>query len=150
MNKFKFYEINNDYIDYLKMFDNKIPKIQYKSNNKFLCGIIFKNGILNYFVPVSSFKIKQRTTFLIKDNDKTISSLRFSFMLPIPDNILDSIVKIKNFSQENRQYANLLLKELNYINSNQERIINLAKKIYRLRNNNETLYVKNCCNFKLL
>ena len=42
MEKLRFYEIKETYINYLKVYDEKIPNIKYNTNDKFLCGILFK------------------------------------------------------------------------------------------------------------
>ena len=56
--KLDFYEVNVDYVKYLKQFDSRIPNVEYQNRNKFLCGTLFKINGLNYFAPVSSFNIK--------------------------------------------------------------------------------------------
>lgn len=40
MGKLMFYEVSKQYIDYLKLFEPKIPNINYGTNNKFVCGIV--------------------------------------------------------------------------------------------------------------
>ena len=51
--KLDFYEVNVDYVKYLKQFDSRIPNVEYQNRNKFLCGTLFKINGLNYFAPVS-------------------------------------------------------------------------------------------------
>ena len=87
----KFYEVDMEYIKYLKENgDDKIPNIEYSKHKKFFCGIVLTINNFNYFAPVSSYTRKVRTSFLIKDKNKenkqlkAISSLRFSFMFPCP------------------------------------------------------------------
>lgn len=89
--RLKFYEVDSEYINYLKMnVDNKIPNIEYDKHKKFFCGIVLTINNFNYFAPVSSYNKKAHTVFLIMDKDrktkelKPISSLRFSFMFPCP------------------------------------------------------------------
>ena len=83
-----FYEVNKNYINYLSQFNDKVPKINYSltgGHDKFLCGVIFTINNYNYFAPVSSYNIKQRSNFIIKnEKGEPISSLRFSFMIPVP------------------------------------------------------------------
>lgn len=78
--------ISNDYLDFLRNhYDSKVPKNSYKNTNKFFFGVTTMiNGHL-YYVPVSSFCKQQKTNMLIKNRkNQAISSLCFSFMIPIP------------------------------------------------------------------
>ena len=145
--KLKFYEVDSEYIKYLKEnADNKIPNIDYKKHKKFFCGIVLTINNFNYFAPVSSYNKKLHTTFIIKDKQKVISSLRFSFMFPCPIEYLNQ----KDFSKEDEKYQILLRKELKYCNKNREKIIKKAKEIYKLGLNEYTRKKFNICNFKLL
>ena len=112
--KLKFYEIDNDYIQYLKQYDNKIPDITYSSNNKFVLGIVLRMDHYHYFAPISSFAIQQQTNLVIKNNSRAISSIRFSFMFPIPIEVLN----LKDFSSGTQSYRDLLNVELQFCNQN--------------------------------
>ena len=149
----KFYEVDSEYIKYLKENgDDKIPNIEYKKHKKFFCGIVLTINNFNYFAPVSSYNKKVHTSFLIMDKDKEtkklkpISSLRFSFMFPCPIEYLSQ----KDFSKEDEKYRNLLRKELRYCNKNIEKIKKLANEVYKLGLKEETRKKFNICNFKKL
>lgn len=147
MSKLNFYEINKEYIQYLKEFESKIPNIDYEKHDKFVCGVVFKINDINYFAPVSSFNKAQRTNFLIyNENDRPISSIRLSYMFPVPSDML----KIKDFSKEEYKYKMLLRLELNYCNKNIESLLNKAKHVYSIGTNKTHPLNKNCCDFKLL
>lgn len=64
--KLDFYEVNIDYVKYLKQFDSRIPDVVYQNRNKFVCGTLFKINGLNFFAPVSSFN----TMKMKKENPK--------------------------------------------------------------------------------
>lgn len=149
----KFYEVDSEYIKYLKENgDEKIPNIEYKKHKKFFCGIVLTINNFNYFAPVSSYNKKVHTSFLIMDKDKetkklkAISSLRFSFMFPCPIEYLSQ----KDFSKEDEKYRNLLRKELRYCNKNREKIKKLANEVYKLGLKEETRKKFNICDFKKL
>lgn len=148
----KFYEVNGDYIKYLRENgDNKIPLVDYKNHKKFFCGIVYTINNFNYFVPVSSYNKKVHTNFIIKDKTKdnkikAISSLRFSFMFPCPNELLS----IKDFSKEDEKYQNLLRKELKYCNKNENKIKKQATEVYKLGINEKTRKKFNICDFKKL
>ncbi len=149
----KFYEVDSEYIQYLKeKGDEKIPNVEYAKHRKFFCGIVLTINNFNYFAPVSSYHQKTHTAFLIMDKDretqrlKPISSLRFSFMFPCPIEHLSE----KDFSKEDKKYQVLLRKELKYCNRNQEKIKKLAEQVYRLGLREETRKRFNICNFRKL
>lgn len=151
--KLKFYEVDSEYIKYLKEnADDKIPNLEYENHKKFFCGIVLTINNFNYFAPVSSYNKKAHTVFLIMDKDrktnelKPISSLRFSFMFPCPIEYLNQ----KDFSKEDGKYRNLLIKELNYCNENREEIKKLANMVYKLGLNEKTRERFNICDFKKL
>ena len=151
--KLKFYEVDSEYIKYLKENgDDKIPNVEYKKHKKFFCGVVLTINNFNYFAPVSSYNKKVHTSFLIMDKDretnmlKPISSLRFSFMFPCPIEFLSQ----KDFSKEDEKYRNLLRKELHYCNINREKIKKQANQVYKLGINEMTRKKFNICDFKKL
>ena len=83
--KLDFYEVNIDYVKYLKQFDSRIPDVVYQNRNKFVCGTLFKINGLNFFAPVSSFNIKQNSNYVIEVGNVPVGSVRYSFMFPVPD-----------------------------------------------------------------
>ena len=148
MGRLMFYDVSKQYIDYLKLFEPKIPNIKYSTNNKFVCGIVLSVNDFNYFAPISSFEKQQKTNILIKNSKgETMSSIRFSFMFPIPK----IEIKIKDFLKEEYKYRRLLLEEWQYCNSIKDKIISKANYIYKRYNSGyDKMLLKNCCNFKLL
>ena len=147
-----FFEVSADYISYLLRFDSKVPRVDYSAtskHDKFLCGIVLSVNGHDYFAPISSFTTQQRTNMVIKNEDgKAISSIRFSFMIPVPSNV----VAVKNFDDESSQdYRRLLDFELRFCRKNSKTIYRLAKFVYNtVVNNNDPIMVKNCCDFKKL
>lgn len=149
----KFYEVDGEYIKYLRVNgDQKIPNIEYEKHKKFFCGIVLTINNFNYFAPVSSYNKKVHTSFLIMDKDretkklKAISSLRFSFMFPCPIEYLSQ----KDFSKEDEKYKILLRKELHYCNTNREKIKKMANEVYKLGLNEKNRQKFNICDFKKL
>ena len=144
-----FYDVDSEYVDFLKTIDSKVPNIKYDGNNKFVCGIVFKINNIEYYAPVSHMKIQQRTNMLIYKDEEPISSIRFSFMFPA----FSDVLKMKDFSEiakENPQYANLLYTEYKYCITHEREIIKNAQKVYKIGcNKNHTLNYT-CCDFKKL
>lgn len=146
-NALKFYEVDNNYIQYLKQFEPKIPNFSYSQNNKFVCGIVLNINNCNYYVPISSNKKIMKSSLPIYDKSKIISTLKFSFMFPIPNNCCN----VKDFNTVNMPYRKLLQKELKYCNSIREDIRKKAKNIYdSVITKKNPIMVTNCCDFELL
>ena len=157
MDKLKFYNVPNDYIEYLQEAElsvrefSRVPNLDYGTNrhSKFVCGVVLKVNDTNYFVPVTSYKNQKPDNFLIKDKKNNIvSSLRFNYMFPVPM----EIVEIKDLKNEtNLKYRNLLEIELRYCQKNQSEILKLAKRTHhRVMIGKNPGLIHNSCDFKLL
>ena len=146
----RFYDVDSDYIEYLKKFDHQIPSVKYSSNNKFVCGVVLHIEGHNYFAPISSNKQRQRTSMLIYDKrGRCLSSIRFSFMFPAKF----SELQMKDFSQirlQDANYANLLLSEYKFCREHETEILEKAKSVYRIGCNPKHKLNAMCCNFKKL
>lgn len=144
-----FYDVDEDYIKFLKQYDNKIPDIKYATNSKFVCGIVLNIGGAQYYAPISHLTTKQQTNMQIIDKGKPISTIRFSFMFPAPA----SVLKRKNFSKiavTDPKYANLLRTEYLFCSKNKQAIYNKAQKVYAIGCNKQHKLNYACCDFKLL
>jgi len=142
-----FYDVDKEYIGYLKQFEQKIPNISYDKHDKFVCGIVLTVNGFNYFAPVSSFNKSQKTNFLINDKiGNAVASIRFSFMFPVPNELL----KIKEFHKEEEKYRNLLQYEYKYCNKHIDEIYKKAQYVYKRVKIKDSFYSKICCNFELL
>lgn len=145
----KFYDIDKDYVRFLKTFDKQVPNIEYTSNNKFVCGIVLDVHNAKYYAPISHNTNKQQTNMQIFDNGKPISTIKFSFMVPAYDDVL----KIKNFkdiAKTNPNYAALLQAEYSYCRSHIKDIQNKALTVYKIGCNKNHKLNYTCCDFKLL
>lgn len=111
--KIAFYNVNLDYIDYLKKFESahrgftRVPNVQYRSgNNKFFYGTVLNIQRIDYFVPISSKQHNREDDIQIKPkNDKyckEYATLRFAYMLPIPHQYITmlNISEISNNTQK--------------------------------------------------
>jgi protein AbiQ len=147
-----FYEVKADYIAHLFDIDSKVPRVDYSAtskHDKFLCGIVLSVKSHDYFAPISSFTTPQRTNLIIKNEDgKAVSSIRFSFMIPVPP----GVVTVKQFNDEpSVDYRRLLELELRFCRRNSKTIHRQAKFVYNtVIENKDPIMVKNCCNFLAL
>lgn len=134
--KLEFYYIKQDYIKYIRQFDEKIPI----KNRPYLCvGLKNKNYI--YLAPLYSPREKHKnyymngTFFRIYDYyNNYIGLIRFSNMIPVPR----SFIKKINFD-----YSNKLYQEYFYISKHQNQILRKANYTY----NNYDKFKNICVDF---
>lgn len=147
-----FYEVSANYITYLLQFDSKVPYIDYSktsSHDKFMCGIVLSVNGHDYFAPISSFAVPQHTNMIIKnEKGKPISSIRFSFMIPVPLGVV-TVKRIKD--EPSLEYRRLLDLELRFCQKNAKAIYRMAKHIHNtVVNGKDLIMIKNCCDFSKL
>ena len=106
---------------------------------------------MNYYVSVSSFDKKQEANILIRvpgDEKEVKGSLRFNYMVPVPDECIEKLV-IKDVEDE--KYRLLLNKEYQFCMNNAERIQKKANKIYEMvTTNRKQILTDNSCAFHIL
>ena len=155
--KMDFYRINEHYIDFLQGYERrcrgftKVPNVKYQHRNKFSFGAVLSVNGLKYYVSVSSFTKKQEANILIKvsgDKEEIKGSLRFNYMIPVPDNCLKRL-NIKEIEDE--KYRTLLNKEYQFCIHNEDKIQKKANQIYlKVIQNRSQFLTDNSCDFKLL
>lgn len=144
-----FYDVDSDYINFLKKFDSRVPNVIYEGNNKFVCGIVLSINGFNYYAPISHMTQKQRTNMQIKDGNRILSTIRFSFMFPAPDFVLHR-KNFANIAATDTKYADLLATEYAFCLSHQDDITKKALAVYKIGCNKEHVLNYTCCDFKLL
>ena len=152
-----FYRINEEYNRFLQRYEKekrgvtKEPNIRYTDRNKFAFGAVMQVNGMNYYVSVSSFDKKQEANILIRvpgDEKEVKGSLRFNYMVPVPDECIEKLV-IKDVEDE--KYRLLLNKEYQFCMNNAERIQKKANKIYEMvTTNRKQILTDNSCAFHIL
>ena len=152
-----FYRINEEYNKFLQKYEKekrgvtKVPNIRYTDRNKFAFGAVMQVNGMNYYVSVSSFDKKQEANILIRvpgDEKEVKGSLRFNYMVPVPDECIEKLV-IKDVEDE--KYRLLLNKEYQFCMNNAERIQKKANKIYEMvTTNRKQILTDNSCAFHIL
>ncbi|MDD3204933.1 MAG: type III toxin-antitoxin system ToxN/AbiQ family toxin [Lachnospiraceae bacterium] len=152
-----FYRINEEYNRFLQRYEKekrgitKVPNIRYMDRNKFAFGAVMKVNDINYYVSVSSFDKKQEANILIRvqgDKKEIKGSLRFNYMVPVPDECIEKLI-IKKIPDE--KYRLLLNKEYQFCIDNAERIQKKANKIYEMvTTNRKQVLTDNSCSFHIL
>lgn len=156
-NKMDFYRLDEQYTEFLQEYEKaqrgftRVPNVRYSDRNKFAFGSVLEINGMKYYVSVSSFSVSQEANILIRvpgDRQEVKGSLRFNFMIPVPDACLTRIV-IKDVADE--KYRLLLNKEYRFCMDNADRIQKKAEKIYDMVvNNRKQILTDNSCNFKIL
>ena len=148
-----FYYASKDYIDFLKNAERaehsstRVPDVDYTHKQKFLYGAVLTIDGMNYYVPVSSYSKPQQDLILIKDKAGAVKgSLRFSYMIPIPQECLQKL-DINQF--ESADYRVKVSKELAFVRRNRDKIFKKAKSTYNAVISKRK-YDPNYCDFKLL
>ena len=160
MNNFILFEIDSDYCNYLRKFDNKVMlnKDNQNSNKRPYIGIVLEINNNKYFAPLTSPKdkhkkqMKKHSIDMILINNGTYGAINLNNMIPVPESHLEKIdINIlPTDSKEEKEYKNLLIDQQSWCDSNSEKIIRKANNLYKLINSNYTdEKLKNrCCNFK--
>lgn len=147
------YKANIEYCNYLHYYEPKIPYIQNEKENRPFIGVVLCVNGKNFFAPLTSPKKKHLTMKnsqdFMKIDDGNLGGINFNNMIPIPKRYLQKI-QIENI--QNKKYANMLKKQLNWISLNSLRITNRAKNLYYLSIQNKITedLQQRCCDFKLL
>lgn len=152
-----FYRIDEKYNEFLQEYERanrgitKVPNIRYTDRNKFTFGAVLEVNGMKYYVSVSSFDKKQEANILIRiagDEKEVKGSLRFNYMVPVPESCLTRLV-IKDVADE--KYRLLLNKEWSFCVDNIKRIQKKANKIYEMvTQNRKQILTDNSCDFSLL
>ena len=134
----KLYNVTNDYVNYIKSFDSKVP--ENKDSKRPFVGIIFTIDGNNFFAPLSSPKPKhlnmKNGADFHKINSGHQGAINFNNMIPIPNSEL-ILIDIHSIPDEN--YRNLLNSQLRFINSNQEALKKKAEKLYQLVTSDDSI-----------
>lgn len=149
LEKLKFYNIDNDYINYLYEFDKKVPFN--KGEKRPYIGIVIKIENVRYFAPLFSpkkvhSKYSDNPTYMRIGGQYGI--VRFNNMLPVAEKCLKYI----NFDDiDDEKYRNLILAQNVFIQRNTERIRKKAEKLYKwVTKDKKKFFVDLSCDFKLL
>lgn len=149
--KLKLYYISEDYIKYLRKYDNKVPSN--KNNTRPYIGIVYQYNGFNYFAPLSSpkekhLKMNKKAIDIWKIDDGKLGIINFNNMLPCQNNLLTEVLP----TITDVKYRKLLENQIELINKDRNIML---KKIITFHNKyNENLLTENvknrCCNFRLL
>jgi len=132
----KFFTVDDDYIQHLKKTDTNVPD-NYSSQKPFI-GVLFNVNGLDYIAPLTSPKAKHskiknssQTSFKVyEDNSNKVllCIIQLNNMIPVKKSCISQF----DVTSLGLKYQFLLLKEINYIRTHQEKLMNKANKLYQL------------------
>lgn len=156
MMRFRFFEVNDSYIDYCRAFDSIVPdnKIGNRIHTRKFIGIVLKIGDFEYFAPLSSYKpkhehMRENIDFVkINDHDGGYAVINLNNMIPVPP---DAVIEIDIDAETDVKYRSLLQKQFQICRDKRSSIIGKAQRLYEIVTVHRTPRIVNrCCNFKLL
>lgn len=150
-NRLKLYFISDDYINYLRKYDEKVPFN--KSRTRPFIGVVYSFNGNNYFAPLSSpkpkyMKMSHKAIDVWKIDDGKLGVVNINNMLPSPIEVLTEVIP----TIKDEKYKTLLENQISAINADRDL---LFKKIERFQNKyrrNQLHHTvkERCCNFQLL
>lgn len=134
MKLLKIYNINNEYIDYLRKFDSRVP---FNKNGKWpFVGVVYEcNGCL-YFAPLSIPKPKHKKMSngrpdVLKIKNGDLGVVNINNMIPVPNKCLtETIPTIEIRNEEDRKYKKLLEEQITYLNNHKTLLYDKVSKFY--------------------
>ena len=124
----KFYKINTNYLNELRLIDGRVPfNKEYVGNSKKTrpyIGIMLTVDDIDYLVPLTS-KTDKRSTYvnmpIYDQNDNKIAFLLINNMLPVPERYRE-IINMDGILSTDPAYYTLLINEINYLRPKKETI----------------------------
>jgi protein AbiQ len=153
----RWYTVNEEYLNYLRKYENRLPKIDYGDNKlKPFFGELFSIGDLVYITQVSHpkrrhYSMKNNKDFIkLFDGNRIIAVVNLNYMFPVHKSKLyeiryGEIDKLRKFDSERmkRNYISLLKKEMREIKNNN--VSKMAKELYEHRYEYPNSRISNRC-----
>ena len=158
--KLQLVTINVDYCNYLRNYDNRVSQNNGEKSGRPWIGALLAINNMMYFAPLASPKKKhlepkmEKLIDFIRIDEGRLGGVNLNNAIPVTkDNIKKVDLKIKSSDDDKtKQYKLMLLKQLQWLIMNDEKIYDKAKKLYDFYVNDKLWpSLKNrCCNFPLL
>lgn len=151
METLKLYHVADKYIAYLRTRDSRVP---YNKNlRRPYVGVVLYVGAYKYFVPMESPKPNHKNmksgVHIMRLDGGNLGILGFNNMIPVHDAALvpfDIDTEVQDVV-----YADLLRRQVSYINRNKSDVLDRASKTYyRTVSGRNKFLASICCDFKKL
>ena len=153
--KLKFYTVTEEYMIYLKKYDEKVMDNRGVKNKRPYIGVLFEIDKKKYLAPLSSPKPKHLTMKnsldFVKINQGKFGVINLNNMFPV----IEEVIIEKNINlEEDNKYKELLVNQLDWCNKmeNRDNIYRKAEKLYKeiLNKKEQSRFWNRCCDFSLL
>lgn len=153
--KLKFYIVTEEYMSYLKKYDEKVMDNRGIKNKRPYIGVLFEIDRKKYLAPLSSPKPKHLTMKnsldFVKINQGEFGVINLNNMFPV----VEEVITEKNINLEkDNKYKELLVNQLDWCNKmeNRDNIYRKAEKLYNeiLNRREQSRFWNRCCDFSLL
>lgn len=144
-----FYHVDQSYADKLREADGKVPNLGYQTHEKFFCGVVLEIDGMKYYAPISHDTKARQTTFVIYRRKRPLSSIKFSYMIPVPESAIE-LMDLEAIAEIDQKYSDLLQMERAYLDEHETEILKRAKAVYKIGCNKNHVLNKYCCDFKKL
>ena len=153
--KLKFYIVTEEYMSYLKKYDEKVMDNRGIKNKRPYIGVLFEIDRKKYLAPLSSPKPKHLTMKnsldFVKINQGKFGVINLNNMFPV----IEEVIIEKNINlEEDNKYKELLVNQLDWCNKmeNRDNIYRKAEKLYKeiLNKKEQSRFWNRCCDFSLL
>lgn len=147
MDNLRLYTISDKYIDFLKKVDTRVQNN--KNRSRPYVGVVLVVDNYQYFVPMESpkpnhIKIKAGK-HIMKIDDGRLGLLGFNNMIPVPTSEI-SIISIDSLSDKN--YADLLKRQIGFLNEKKKAVYDHANGTYNLVINKKSKFLTSIsCDF---
>ncbi|WP_294423315.1 type III toxin-antitoxin system ToxN/AbiQ family toxin [uncultured Treponema sp.] len=152
----KFYHIKDDFITFLRQFDQKVP--DNKNESRPYVGVVLEIETIKYYAPFTSPKLKHKKMKNGKDfrkiNNGIYGAINFNNMIPV---LASALIEIDIANITDVKYRRLLQNQYNYIKADESAILrtaeNLRKMIFENENDlseHDKIIKQRCCNLPLL
>lgn len=152
----KFYNIKDEYINYLKKYDAKV--VDNKKGKRPYVGVVLEIDGIKYYTPFTSPKEKHRKMMNTKDfrkiNQGIYGAINFNNMIPVVESAL---LLIDIDAMEDSKYQRLLQNQYKCIKADREQIQLTAKRLRDTLfkkdeelNGNDKKIKERCCDLPLL
>lgn len=153
--KLKFYTVTEEYMIYLKKYDEKVMDNRGVKNKRPYIGVLFEIDRKKYLAPLSSPKPKHLTMKnsldFVKINQGKFGVINLNNMFPVVEEVI--IEKNINLEEDNK-YKELLVNQLDWCNKmeNRDNIYRKVEKLYKeiLNKKEQSRFWNRCCDFSLL
>lgn len=155
MGKLRIYRVKEEYVKYLKEFDDRVDNHEDDKSIRPYIGIVIQIDNDKYYAPLTSPKEKHKkmrdNIDFIKIKGGRYGAINLNNMIPIIESELIDI-DINNF--EDKSYKEILVNQAVFIRKNSKRIQESAEELYKIvvieKNEKDKKLIERCCDFTLL